>query len=655
MKQRPFVLLILLCSVLQVSAEVTSQKQSLRDSIFEVYHSMPADTARVEFLKDMFQQNIKTDWAIELADSALQAAITLQNARLELIMCHEKFRYSNYQGDLPGMEQALTKLKECSYRHQSYGYYYSAWEAVLDIHCSKGNIEYAIQQAKQMKTEAEQSGFEEGVYTSYMALGCAYGYSEKFEEGAAAYKKALTYPIKRVNEKLDIYWGLSGCYIGLKDEENASAILNLERKLLQELANMKPTNYPLYRDRLLDNELRFCQLYTKTQDIPKLKSHLLMARKHYTEKAFLPYYFQYHLSWADYYHLVNDWDACFTELDLILKRSKGTQPWYEQNVRKTKAQYLWDAGRKEAALAIYKDLVQERDSLIQCFREKQKETVLSNYRINMELMKQVENKNKVKWLTFASATMLFIIILIFTIRMLYIRSLLKKDEAETRAASELARKANHMKDVFLKNIVHDIQIPLDRIVKYSQLLSVERDTLSPEKRTEYSSSITESSEKLITLVNNVLDLSRLESGMMRFDIQSYDALQLCRDAIYMARMQEGNLATVTFEYSAEAITLQVDSSRFMKLMTSLFTDKNEACSIFCKLSKTNSNQYIKLTINGSPLSTPSPDRMQQIQHDINRLFIEMFHGSYTVESEKAQITICIPLVQQSKEGVSKAR
>ena len=118
----------------------------------------------------MFQQNIRADWSIELADSALQAAVTLQNRRLELIMCHEIFRYSHYRGDLPKMEQALAQLKECSYRHQFYNYYYSSWEAVLDIYCSKGNIEYAIQQAKQMRAEAEKAGFTEGIYTSYMVL-----------------------------------------------------------------------------------------------------------------------------------------------------------------------------------------------------------------------------------------------------------------------------------------------------------------------------------------------------------------------------------------------------------------------------------------------------------------------------------------------------
>lgn len=97
MKQKFFILLIFLCTMLQISASQTSQNYSLRDSIFEVYHRMPADTIRAEFLKDMFQQNIRTDWSIELADSALQAAVTLQNRRLELIMCHEIFRYSHYR------------------------------------------------------------------------------------------------------------------------------------------------------------------------------------------------------------------------------------------------------------------------------------------------------------------------------------------------------------------------------------------------------------------------------------------------------------------------------------------------------------------------------------------------------------------------------
>lgn len=68
MRRRFYILLILLGSVLHVSAGLTSEEQTLRDSIFNVYHSMPADTMRVEYLKSMYQQNIRADWSIELAD-----------------------------------------------------------------------------------------------------------------------------------------------------------------------------------------------------------------------------------------------------------------------------------------------------------------------------------------------------------------------------------------------------------------------------------------------------------------------------------------------------------------------------------------------------------------------------------------------------------
>ncbi len=178
MRRRFYILLILLGSVLHVSAGLTSEEQTLRDSIFNVYHSMPADTMRVEYLKSMYQQNIRADWSIELADSALQAARVLGNGRLELMLCHEAFRYSQYRGDLQEMERRLAVLKECCYRQKSYEYYFSAWEAVLDLQCSRGNIEYAILQAKQMKADAEELGYEKGICTSYIALGSAYGYSE---------------------------------------------------------------------------------------------------------------------------------------------------------------------------------------------------------------------------------------------------------------------------------------------------------------------------------------------------------------------------------------------------------------------------------------------------------------------------------------------
>ena len=184
MRRKLYILLILLDSVLRVSAGLTPEEQTLRDSIFKIYHNMPADTVRVEYLRDMYQQNIRADWSIELVDSALKAARTLGNGRLELMLSHEVFRYSQYRGDLPEMERRLAVLKECYYRQKSYEYYFSAWEAALDLQCSRGNIEYAILQAKQMKGDAEELGYEKGICTPYYNIGiyCPYSVFPFFAE-----------------------------------------------------------------------------------------------------------------------------------------------------------------------------------------------------------------------------------------------------------------------------------------------------------------------------------------------------------------------------------------------------------------------------------------------------------------------------------------
>ena len=74
-------ILLLLCAVSSFSLAATqaSDGSNLRDSIFRIYRSMPADTARTQFLKDIFVHNIDKDWSAELLDSALASAISMKD------------------------------------------------------------------------------------------------------------------------------------------------------------------------------------------------------------------------------------------------------------------------------------------------------------------------------------------------------------------------------------------------------------------------------------------------------------------------------------------------------------------------------------------------------------------------------------------------
>ena len=87
-----------------------------------------------------------------------------------------------------------------------------------------------------------------------------------------------------------------------------------------------------------------------------------------------------------------------------------------------------------------------------------------------------------------------------------------------RKLAIIAEEANEIKSRFLANMSYNIRIPLNNVVGFSQLLSTDNE-LDEEERKEYSGIIQTNSGELIQLVNDVLDLSRLEANMMKFQLQ----------------------------------------------------------------------------------------------------------------------------------------
>ena len=78
------------------------------------------------------------------------------------------------------------------------------------------------------------------------------------------------------------------------------------------------------------------------------------------------------------------------------------------------------------------------------------------------------------------------------------------------------------------------------------------------------------------LVNDVLDLSRLEAKMMKFQIQDYDAVALCNEVCYMARMNnEKTGIQVRFTPEVESLSLRTDTTRLGHALLSSLTYPHE--------------------------------------------------------------------------------
>lgn len=116
---------------------------------------------------------------------------------------------------------------------------------------------------------------------------------------------------------------------------------------------------------------------------------------------------------------------------------------------------------------------------------------------------------------------------------------------------------------------HAIRVPLHSVVGFSQLITTDTD-INEKSRKEYSEIIQQNTEKLMSLVNNVLDLSRLEADMMKYQLTDYDIVQLCNDAICSAQMQRSNLH-IHFQKSVNEYIIHTDCNRMMQIITSTLT------------------------------------------------------------------------------------
>jgi len=87
-----------------------------------------------------------------------------------------------------------------------------------------------------------------------------------------------------------------------------------------------------------------------------------------------------------------------------------------------------------------------------------------------------------------------------------------------KKALKRAEEANFLKNSFLSNISHEIRTPLNNIIGFSSLLEAEISILENKELFDYARAISESGDRLLHLLNNIIDISRIESNDMRFSL-----------------------------------------------------------------------------------------------------------------------------------------
>lgn len=138
-------------------------------------------------------------------------------------------------------------------------------------------------------------------------------------------------------------------------------------------------------------------------------------------------------------------------------------------------------------------------------------------------------------------------------------------------ALEASRKSERNKHAFFSNMSHDMRTPLNAIIGLSELVQQNLD--DPEKISGYMDKINLSSRQLLGLINDVLDMSRMEQGKVALDYQQFNLRKCMEDCVSMFRLQaEAEKKELTLTVELEDETVLGDSFRISQIMNNLLSN-----------------------------------------------------------------------------------
>ena len=129
-----------------------------------------------------------------------------------------------------------------------------------------------------------------------------------------------------------------------------------------------------------------------------------------------------------------------------------------------------------------------------------------------------------------------------------------------------AERSNQLKSAFLANMSHEIRTPLNAILGFSRIIA---ETENAEERLQYYDIVEKNNMRLQELINEILDLSKIESGMMEFNYAPVSLYTLCEDVknTYSFRCQPG--VELVFEESDPSLVISTDRNRLFQVFSNL--------------------------------------------------------------------------------------
>lgn len=627
---------------------INAQSTSVKDSLWNKYESAPKDSTCLDILHDIARLHQQSPVFLYYENKLLKEAKAQNSIRYQSIAIYEHIIYYYNRLDLKSVTRWMERMEDLAKKQNYYSDYFNAKKLQISMYTVNQQIELSIHEAEKMFQQAQALNSRNGMREACICLMTSYIATMRYEEGLQELDKAfkLINPEDNPMERVNLLLKAILAYSAVGDYKNMKIMIQLLEKAAEALIAVNPTLQHAYSVLFFGIEQQYAVYYNRTGNPTKAWEHLQKMEKYYTPTQFLPYRAVRLQAYAEYYQSIKEYNKALAYLDEAIQLISALAFPEKIHFSAQKADLLLEMGRLDEALPIYEKVMHEKDSLYRSLSESQMDEILSIYNINRLLIDKERRQTKFHHIILSTISIALLALILFVIRRYINQRKLWKDEKEMIRLNEMTEKANEEKGCFLTNVSYDIRIPLNNVVGFSQLLSTDTD-LNEEERKEYSNIILTNSEQLIQLINDLLDLSRLEAQMMKFQVQEFNLLEVCNDLIGMVQLKSENQIQVQLITNIKEQTLKIDLNRFNQFVLTTFiypTKCKEPRKVELHLSLEETNKQLIFHIINSPLGDLTLALQQQVivKHKINRLFFEHFGGTYQTNKDSS-ITFTLPV------------
>ena len=259
----------------------------------------------------------------------------------------------------------------------------------------------------------------------------------------------------------------------------------------------------------------------------------------------------------------------------------------------------------------------------------------------------------------------FLIAIYYIIRINHLKHHLEVSGEELLVAKEKAEESNRLKTAFLANMSHEIRTPLNAIVGFSSVLV--SDDSSPAEKAQYCDIIQKNSDLLLHLINDILDISRMESGKIKFVWEECDVVELCQTALSTVEYGRKTSALFLFETPVASLVIKTDAQRLKQVLINLLSNAAKftpSGSIKLAIAIDKQHQQLELSVSDTGCGIPSDksdrvfERFEKLNEysqgtglglAISRLIVENLGGKIWVDkdyTEGARFVFTHPLTKK---------